>query len=85
MMGQRAQGRLQKRLALETDWQPLLDIFSLQPESELIPRIARYLWQTPFANPPMAVLQAHTYGATKEQRIQSATLQLMATPEYQLC
>ena len=85
MMGAMRQSRLQKRLAVEVDWQPLLGVFSTQPEKELIPRIARFLWQTPFANPPLAVLKSHTDPSSRAQLIKTATLQLMATPEYQLC
>lgn len=85
MMGQMRAGRLQNRLAAEADWQPLLDIFSSQSERDIIPSIARFLWQTPQANPPLAVLKRHTDPGSKIQLIRTAALQLMATPEYQLC
>lgn len=85
MMGEMRQSRLQKRLAVEVDWQPLLSIFADQPETDMIPRVARLLWQTPFARPPLSVLKAHTDPSSKDQLVKTAVLQLMATPEYQLC
>lgn len=85
LMGRKQQGRLQKRLTMAVDWQPLLALFSRQPEAEVLPQLARFLWQVPVANPPAAVLKAHTQAGSREELVQSTALQLMATPEYQLC
>jgi uncharacterized protein (DUF1800 family) len=85
MMGRQNQGRLQKRLAVAVDWQPLLDVIAPTNAAEIIPRLARFLWQMPDANPPSGVLKNHTDPSTNDQLIKSAALQLMATPEYQLC
>jgi len=85
IMGQMRSGRLQKRLAAGVNWQPLTDIFSAIAETEMLDKTARYLWQTPVANLPQQVLQNHTDQSSKEQFIKTAAIQLMATPEYQLC
>ncbi|MEQ1746452.1 MAG: DUF1800 domain-containing protein [Saprospiraceae bacterium] len=84
-MGQNRGGRLQARLALDVDWKPLLGIFGGTPDTEILPALARFLWQTPNANPPASVLKNHTDTGTREQLVKTTALQLMATPEYQLC
>jgi hypothetical protein len=84
-MGQNRGGRLQARLALDVDWKPMLTIFDNTPEGSALPELARFLWQTPKAEPPQAVLQKHTDARTNEQLVKTTTLQLMATPEYQVC
>ncbi|TNE57019.1 MAG: DUF1800 domain-containing protein [Bacteroidetes bacterium] len=84
MMG-RQRSKLARRLAVAVDWQPLERAFANTSEPDMIPDLARYLWQLPEANPPLGVLQKHTQAGTKTALIQSAALQLMATPEYQLC
>ena len=84
-MGKNRGGRLQARLALDVDWKPMLAIFSKTPDNELLPVLARFLWQTPQAEPPQAVLQKHTDARSNEQLVKTTTLQLMATPEYQVC
>ena len=85
LMGQMRQGRLQKRLAAEVDWRPLNEIFSATPEKDILTKTARFLWQTPSAIPPHQVLQDYTDQSNKEQFIKTTAIQLMATPEYQLC
>lgn len=84
LMGQGRGGRLQKRLALEINWKPLLSIFGQQSEGDLLPALARFLWQTPTANLPMSILLDHTDRTSREQFVKTAAIQLMATPEYQL-
>ncbi|MFZ4474399.1 MAG: DUF1800 domain-containing protein [Saprospiraceae bacterium] len=75
----------QKRFAAKTDWQPVLNRFKGIPDKDLIPQIARALWQTPVATPPLSVLERHTDPSSREKQIETAFVQLMATPEYQLC
>ncbi|MBK8966383.1 MAG: DUF1800 domain-containing protein [Saprospiraceae bacterium] len=85
MMGRQGKSRLQKRMAASINWEPVLNLFSAQPEQMLIPQMARYFWQIPAAPPPLDTLKNHINSTSKEQQIQSIALQLMATPEYQLC
>lgn len=84
-MGQMRQSRLQKRLAAEVNWQPITGIFATTPEKEILIQAAGFLWQLPAAVPPLQVLQHHTDQSSKGQLIKTAAIQLMATPEYQLC
>ena len=83
-MGQGANRRMQ-RFASIIDWQPALDLFGKTPENELIPRIADFLWQAPMKTLPLDVLQKNTDHSSREAFVQSTTIQLMATPEYQIC
>ncbi len=85
MMGQPAQGRLQKKLGVQVDWRPLLGLFAAVPDTEIATQLARWLWQMPEARPPLEVLARHTDPEPRDEFLQSTALQLMATPEYQLC
>jgi hypothetical protein len=86
MMGQKGGSKIGRRLNAAIDWQPLLEqVLGTMPEREVLGRVARFLWQTPAAQPPVSVLEAHTRHGSKKELIQSTVIQLMATPEYQLC
>jgi uncharacterized protein (DUF1800 family) len=86
MMGQKGQSRLGQGMQGELNWQPLLQhVFAQTAEADTLRHAARWLWQTPQANPPAKVLEAFTNGTDRTRRIQSTVIQLMATPEYQLC
>jgi len=84
-MGQSRAGRLRRRLTAELHWEPLFQAFAEVPTEELLPTLAHFLWQTPAQEDRLAVVRRHIHTGTREQLLQSATLQLMATPEYQLC
>lgn len=84
-MGQGRAGRLRRRLTAELHWEPLFEAFAQTPADDLLPALAQYLWQTPAADERLAVVRKHINTGTREQLLQTATLQLMATPEYQLC
>ncbi len=81
--GDRRNGR--QRFAAQINWQSALDLFSKAPENELVPKIADYLWATSAAKLPLEVLQKHTDHRDRSALIESTMVQLMATPEYQLC
>jgi uncharacterized protein (DUF1800 family) len=67
------------------EWQPVLDLFKQTPEKELIPKIADYLWVVSPQKLPLEVLQKNTDRSSRESLAKTAVIQLMATPEYQLC
>jgi uncharacterized protein (DUF1800 family) len=75
----------QRRFAAQIDWTPLLNRFRKTPDADMTKQVARMLWQRPNAAPPLSVLEAHTDHRSKEKLIQTTVIQLMATPEYQLC
>lgn len=74
-----------RKLQAQVDWQPVLNRFGKIQSENLTDEIARYLWQIPNAQPPSAVLEKHTLRDTRADQIKTTILQLMATPEYQLC
>lgn len=83
-MGKGAGSKNRQRLAGEVDWQPVLELFSNIPEQDLTPRMAAWLWQTN-ALAPQEVLRRHTDHSSADLLVKTTMLQLMATPEYQLC
>ncbi len=85
-MGQAAKNRLAKRFEAEINWKTLeKQVFGASKSNETLPQLARYLWQTPTALPPLAVLNKHTPTDSPTTQLRSGVIQLMATPEYQMC
>ncbi|MBL7808321.1 MAG: DUF1800 domain-containing protein [Saprospiraceae bacterium] len=83
-MGQTGRG-INRRLTADIDWKPAMDMFSQVPEQDLMEKIGGFLWSVRTKNLPKSVVEAHTQHQTKADRIQSTIIQLMATPEYQVC
>jgi uncharacterized protein (DUF1800 family) len=83
-MGEAAKGQL-RRLSAVIDWQPALDLFAKTPDNQLIEKIADYLWAVPAKKLPLEILQKNTDPSSRAALVQTAMVQLMATPEYQLC
>ncbi|MBC7774657.1 MAG: DUF1800 domain-containing protein [Phycisphaerae bacterium] len=83
-MGEAAKGQM-RRLSAVMDWQPAIDLFAKTPDNELIGKIAEFLWAVPTKNLPWEVLQKNTDRSNRSALVQTAMVQLMATPEYQLC
>lgn len=83
-MGQAGQARM-RRLAAVIDWQPALDLFAKVPEAQIVEKLVDFLWQVPAKTLPLNVLQKNTEHNNREALIQSTMVQLMATPEYQIC
>ncbi len=82
MMGEKGAGKnISKKLALDADFQPVIRLF---PSQKSMADIARWLWQAD-RKPPQDVIDAHTNNRSTDLFIKSTVLQLMATPEYQLC
>jgi uncharacterized protein (DUF1800 family) len=84
---QAGQGRRggQTGLAAEPDWPTVYDLFRKTPEKDLPAALAGYLWATPARRLPVEVLRRHTDAGSREALLRTATVQLMSTPEYQLC
>ncbi|MDO8365341.1 MAG: DUF1800 domain-containing protein [Saprospiraceae bacterium] len=83
-MGEAAKGQM-RRLSAVIDWQPALDLFAKIPDQELIEKIAEFLWAVPTKNLSIAVLEKNTNRSSRSAHIQTTIVQLMATPEYQVC
>ncbi|HRI62015.1 MAG TPA: DUF1800 domain-containing protein, partial [Saprospiraceae bacterium] len=84
-MGQGKGSGGKRGLSATVDWQPVVELFKQVPEKELIPKIADYLWTAPADKLPLEIVQQHTDRSTREVFLKTAMIQLMATPEYQLC
>lgn len=84
-MGQGKGAGGKRGFAATVDWQPLMDLFKKTPEKELIPAIAGYLWTAPTDNLPVEIVRQHCDRSKRETFVKTAMIQLMATPEYQLC
>jgi uncharacterized protein (DUF1800 family) len=83
-MGASAKGNL-RRLSSVMDWQPAIDLFAKTPDHALVEKVAEFLWTVPAKNLPLKVLEKHTNHNSRAALVQTAMVQLMATPEYQLC
>ncbi len=83
-MGEAAKGQM-RRLSAIMDWQPAMDLFAETPDNELIKKMADFVWAVPTKNLPLEVLQKNTDRSSRAALLQTSMVQLMATPEYQLC
>ncbi|HEX2682920.1 MAG TPA: DUF1800 family protein, partial [Ferruginibacter sp.] len=76
IMGQQIQASI--------NWSDYIKRFDKTPKEKLIGEISRTLLQTP-SGVSEQVLMQHVDTGSRESFIKTATIQLMATPEYQLC
>jgi hypothetical protein len=83
-MGAAAKGNT-RRLASIIDWQPVLNLFAETPDHVLTETVAEFLWVVSAKNLPMEVLEKNTDRNSRAAWVQTSMIQLMATPEYQLC
>jgi uncharacterized protein (DUF1800 family) len=74
-----------RRLSAIIDWQPAIELFGKTAEKDLAAKLTDFLWQTPAKTLPLDVLQRNVDRSSREALLQSTMIQLMATPEYQIC
>jgi hypothetical protein len=67
------------------DWKGVIQRFSLENRDNLPGEIALSLLQAASSAINKEVLNKYTDNSSKENYIKSAIIQLMCTPEYQLC
>lgn len=84
-MGEMMKGGAMRKFSASIDWQPVMQLFEGVAENSLSAKIAEYAWATNARPEALEVLNRFTDQDTRETRIQSTLIQLMATPEYQLC
>lgn len=85
MMGEAAKGPFRK-FAADIDWQSVMPLFPEKDhDSHLAEQIAEQLWQTPLKTLPFEVLDKNVDRSSREAQVKTTIIQLMATPEYQLC
>jgi uncharacterized protein (DUF1800 family) len=83
-MGEGADLPRRQRIGAKIDWPAVVKLFNGLPDQDLDARLAAYCWQVA-APVPVEVLKKYTDRSSREQRIKTTIIQLMATPEYQLC
>ena len=76
MMGQKIQANI--------NWSAYITRFEKTPKEKLITEISRTLLQVPSSLSEQVLMQ-HVDNSSREAFIKTSTVQLMATPEYQLC
>lgn len=77
-------GKPDKPINAEIDWNKYAGFYDKTPQNELINNIAGILLQTRKAV-SADVINEYSDAGNKESLIKTATIQIMSTPEYQLC
>ena len=83
-MNARAAVRQGKPILVDIDWKPYVKCFESTRKENLLTDITGRLLQVK-SRVPAEVLNTYTDQTGRENFIKTATLQLMSTPEYQLC
>jgi hypothetical protein len=77
-------GKLGRPINADVDWSEYLKFYSKVSRDELLNDIAGTLLQTKRAV-SASVIEQYTDSSSKDNFIKTATIQIMSTPEYQLC
>lgn len=77
-------GKAAQPITAEIDWSKYLDYYNKVSREELVNNIAGILLQTK-RSVSADVIDRYADTANKESFIKTATIQIMSTPEYQLC
>jgi len=77
-------GKIARPMNAEIDWSRFLQFYGKTPRTELINDIAGMLLQTKKAV-SAGIITQYSDDESNETFIKSATIQIMSTPEYQLC
>lgn len=75
---------VKQQINASIDWKPYLQHFTKTPKEKLISEVSKSLFQVP-SSISEKVLMQHVDTSSRETFIKTVTVQLMATPEYQLC
>jgi uncharacterized protein (DUF1800 family) len=77
-------GRVSRPINAEVDWNKYLSYYDKVPREELVNDISAVLLQTKEAV-SAGVISQYADAGSREGFIKTATIQIMSTPEYQLC
>jgi hypothetical protein len=77
-------GKAGKRINAEIDWSKYVMFYDKMPRTELLNNIAGILLQTK-KTVSSDVISQYADAGSRENFIKTATIQIMSTPEYQLC
>lgn len=72
------------KLGATADWSVFLQRFGKTPKEKIAGELSQLLLQAPLSVPESTLVQAAD-ASSREKYIQTLTLQVMSTPEYQLC
>lgn len=81
---QKLPGKLGRPLNANLDWERYLRHFKEIPREQLLTTISETLFQVTTAA-DARLLKNHIDSSSRENMIKTATIQLMSTPEYQMC
>ena len=84
MPGRNKMGKADKPINAEIDWSKYIGLYDKTPRTELINDIAGILLQTKKAV-SADIIGQYSDAGSKDSLIKTATIQIMSTPEYQLC
>lgn len=76
--------RRMRRVNVSIDWDPVLTIFNKTPKEKLVQRISSMVLQTK-NKINTVILDEYVEKSARDVYIKSTILELMSTPEYQLC
>jgi hypothetical protein len=77
-------GKATRPINVEIDWSKYVAYYNSVPHGDLVNDIAGNLLQTKKAV-GAGIIDAYSDASDKESFIKTATIQIMSTPEYQLC
>ncbi|GAA4320353.1 DUF1800 domain-containing protein [Flaviaesturariibacter amylovorans] len=77
-------GRAGRPISAQIEWTRFTRHFDAVPRAELMDRLTRTVLQVPL-RVPAASVSAFADGSARDAFVRTATLRLMALPEYQLC
>nr|WP_294907624.1 DUF1800 domain-containing protein [uncultured Lacibacter sp.] len=66
-------------------WEPAFNQLEKVPREQLLQNIASVMWQTDVNRMNKSMIEKFVDATSRERYIQSAMIQLMCTPEYQMC
>jgi uncharacterized protein (DUF1800 family) len=75
---------MRQKIQATINWAPYVKRFEKTPKEKLVSELSKTLLQVPSGLSEQLLMQ-HVDTSSREAFIKSATIQLMATPEYQLC
>jgi len=72
------------QLQVNVDWDSVIKVFSDTPKEDLLQKVNEFVFQTKSSINPN-VLKKYIDNTSREDFIKSTMIELMSTPEYQLC
>jgi uncharacterized protein (DUF1800 family) len=84
MEGMKGLGKIGKPIKATIEWKNYLKTFENVPREQLVSALASQLLQAKPAY-PADMIRLYANGESRESFIRSATIQIMSTPEYQMC